>query len=46
VTLLVLDLRPSRLRGRVACTLFELAQDFGHDVGSGRIVDPPEGRPE
>lgn len=27
-----------RLRGRVACTLLELAQDFGEDVGSGRIV--------
>jgi len=26
------------LRGRVACTLLELAQDFGHDVGAGRIV--------
>jgi CRP-like cAMP-binding protein len=26
------------LRGRVACTLLELAQDFGEDVGSGRIV--------
>jgi CRP/FNR family transcriptional regulator, cyclic AMP receptor protein len=26
------------LRGRVACTLLELAEDFGHDVGSGRIV--------
>jgi len=26
------------LRGRVACTLLELAQDFGQDVGSGRIV--------
>jgi CRP-like cAMP-binding protein len=24
--------------GRVACTLLELAQDFGQDVGSGRIV--------
>jgi CRP/FNR family transcriptional regulator, cyclic AMP receptor protein len=27
-----------RLRGRVACTLLELAQDFGQDVGAGRIV--------
>jgi CRP-like cAMP-binding protein len=26
------------LRGRVACTLLELAQTFGQDVGSGRIV--------
>jgi CRP-like cAMP-binding protein len=26
------------LRGRVACTLLELAQDFGQDVGAGRIV--------
>ena len=26
------------LRGRVACTLLELAQDFGQNVGSGRIV--------
>jgi CRP/FNR family transcriptional regulator, cyclic AMP receptor protein len=26
------------LRGRVACTMLELAQDFGQDVGSGRIV--------
>ncbi|HXW40933.1 MAG TPA: Crp/Fnr family transcriptional regulator [Xanthobacteraceae bacterium] len=26
------------LRGRVACTLLELAEDFGHDVGAGRIV--------
>ena len=26
------------LRGRVACTLLELAEDFGHDVGSGRVV--------
>jgi CRP/FNR family transcriptional regulator, cyclic AMP receptor protein len=26
------------LRGRVACTLLELAQNFGQDVGSGRIV--------
>jgi CRP/FNR family transcriptional regulator, cyclic AMP receptor protein len=26
------------LRGRVACTLLELAHDFGKDVGSGRIV--------
>jgi CRP/FNR family cyclic AMP-dependent transcriptional regulator len=26
------------LRGRVACTLLELAQDFGQDVGSGRVV--------
>lgn len=26
------------VRGRVACTLLELAQDFGQDVGSGRIV--------
>jgi CRP/FNR family transcriptional regulator, cyclic AMP receptor protein len=26
------------LRGRVACTLLELAHDFGQDVGSGRIV--------
>jgi CRP-like cAMP-binding protein len=26
------------LRGRVALTLLELAQDFGHDVGAGRIV--------
>ena len=26
------------LRGRVACTLLELAQEFGRDVGSGRIV--------
>jgi len=24
--------------GRIACTLLELAQDFGRDVGSGRIV--------
>jgi CRP-like cAMP-binding protein len=24
--------------GRVACTLLELAEDFGQDVGSGRIV--------
>jgi CRP/FNR family cyclic AMP-dependent transcriptional regulator len=26
------------LRGRVACALLELAEDFGQDVGSGRIV--------
>jgi CRP/FNR family transcriptional regulator, cyclic AMP receptor protein len=26
------------LRGRVACTLLELAQNFGQDVGAGRIV--------
>jgi len=26
------------LRGRIACTLLELAQEFGRDVGSGRIV--------
>jgi CRP-like cAMP-binding protein len=26
------------LRGRLACTLLELAQEFGQDVGSGRIV--------
>jgi CRP/FNR family transcriptional regulator, cyclic AMP receptor protein len=26
------------LTGRVACTLLELAEDFGQDVGSGRIV--------
>ena len=26
------------LRSRVACTLLELAQEFGQDVGSGRIV--------
>jgi CRP-like cAMP-binding protein len=26
------------MRGRVACTLLELAQDFGQDVGAGRIV--------
>jgi len=26
------------LRGRVACTLLELADDFGQDVGAGRIV--------
>jgi CRP/FNR family cyclic AMP-dependent transcriptional regulator len=26
------------LKGRVACTLLELAENFGHDVGSGRIV--------
>jgi CRP/FNR family transcriptional regulator, cyclic AMP receptor protein len=26
------------LRGRVACTLLELAQEFGQDVGSSRIV--------
>jgi CRP/FNR family transcriptional regulator, cyclic AMP receptor protein len=26
------------LRGRVACTLLELAENFGQDVGSGRIV--------
>ena len=26
------------LRGRVACTLLELAEQFGHDVGAGRIV--------
>src|SRR5208282_1623189 len=26
------------LKGRVACTLLELAQDCGQDVGSGRIV--------
>ena len=26
------------LRGRVACTLLELADEFGQDVGSGRIV--------
>jgi CRP/FNR family transcriptional regulator, cyclic AMP receptor protein len=24
--------------GRIACTLLELAQEFGQDVGSGRIV--------
>ncbi len=27
-----------RLRGRLARVLLELAQDFGQDVGSGRIV--------
>jgi CRP/FNR family transcriptional regulator, cyclic AMP receptor protein len=26
------------LRGRVACTLLELAEDFGRNVGGGRIV--------
>jgi CRP-like cAMP-binding protein len=26
------------LSGRVACTLLELAEDFGQDVGAGRIV--------
>jgi CRP-like cAMP-binding protein len=26
------------VRGRIACTLLELAQEFGQDVGSGRIV--------
>lgn len=26
------------LRGRVACTLLELAEEFGRNVGSGRIV--------
>lgn len=26
------------VRGRVACTLLELAEDFGQDVGSGRMV--------
>jgi CRP/FNR family cyclic AMP-dependent transcriptional regulator len=26
------------LKGRIACTLLELAENFGHDVGSGRIV--------
>jgi CRP/FNR family cyclic AMP-dependent transcriptional regulator len=26
------------LRGRVACVLLELAQEFGQDVGAGRIV--------
>ena len=26
------------LHGRVACALLELAQEFGQDVGSGRIV--------
>jgi CRP/FNR family cyclic AMP-dependent transcriptional regulator len=26
------------LKGRVACTLLDLAENFGHDVGSGRIV--------
>jgi CRP/FNR family transcriptional regulator, cyclic AMP receptor protein len=26
------------LHGRVACTLLELAQEFGQDVGSGRVV--------
>jgi len=26
------------LHGRVACTLLDLAQEFGQDVGSGRIV--------
>jgi CRP/FNR family transcriptional regulator, cyclic AMP receptor protein len=26
------------LRGRVACTLLELAHDFGRDAGSGRVV--------
>jgi CRP/FNR family transcriptional regulator, cyclic AMP receptor protein len=26
------------LRGRVACTLLELAKDFGRNVGAGRIV--------
>lgn len=26
------------VKGRVACTLLELAQEFGQDVGSGRIV--------
>ena len=24
--------------GRIACTLLELAQEFGRDVGSGRIL--------
>ena len=27
-----------QVRGRIACTLLELAQEFGQDVGSGRIV--------
>ncbi len=26
------------LRGRIACTLLELAQEFGHDIGAGRVV--------
>jgi CRP/FNR family transcriptional regulator, cyclic AMP receptor protein len=26
------------LKGRVACALLELAEDFGQDVGSGRVV--------
>ena len=26
------------VRGRIACTLLELGQEFGRDVGSGRIV--------
>jgi CRP-like cAMP-binding protein len=26
------------VRGRIACALLELAQEFGRDVGSGRIV--------
>ena len=26
------------VRGRIACTLLELAQEFGRDVGSGRIL--------
>jgi CRP/FNR family transcriptional regulator, cyclic AMP receptor protein len=26
------------VRGRIACTLLELVQEFGRDVGSGRIV--------
>ena len=29
---------PAAASGRVACTLLELAEDFGQDVGSGRIV--------
>jgi len=48
VALLVARLRESDMtiaaetflpvRGRIACTLLELAQEFGRDVGSGRIV--------
>ena len=48
VALLVARLRESDMtiaaetflpvRGRIACALLELAQDFGRDVGSGRIV--------
>ena len=26
------------VRGRIACTLLELAQEFGRDVGYGRII--------